>query len=896
MPEGKQLSFQYGEVSPSIRYRSDTVFRNAALFKLYNGFVRKEGGISNRPGMVMIAEHPDQTYVPVGKQDPKVVFHRFKNSETGEDRIISVAERWFLDVVGGTYANRILVYDREFSETSDITTVSGGPVIRGEVTEVEDLTCIHYGEADGTFSIANQSIALNTGAGDEYVNSSFNMDTQDATTAAAGTISTPLSLSGSAPLDIPVTYKLTSINAEGQEKTVFTEVYAAGHPHQFLGARFTITGIYFDKAFRYNIYRASGSTNGVFGLVDSIVPTTTGVQNYTFTDFIITADILNGPPTDHRLWGEGKLSFGTFNVLYTATRMMKYQQRLFISYQDDEIDSNTLGVSKLGSLKMLSTPIIYNDIGAFEFNLPVRYSGSVVHMLALERAIIFTEDDVFMVAGATEQGVITPSQPNPILISSEGCSPVVAPRNVGNVAFYVNSDHSKIMRIEVSSSGQTEINEISILSNHFFSEDLIRLEYVKTPDADFVYVLRRDGKIITVQVSADTVGFSLYETEGRVEDICALPSDFRFSADSEYVSATEINRNKRPTEGLMCTVIRDGVRYIEAMYPRQDVLDEGFNYADASKYFGTRLSRASSGEYIAVGAPATATDGHYCESFAEIAPIAINIPLGGGYDAGEATRLWAQTDLSTTVGAATYLDFYYEDDDGYTRTIRWTRTGSPNWNGGASTFNVDGYFNADVPLVLRNVLNSPTFSISTYEALGYATRYSIPINQVTGLTHLANKDVSVFADNEVISSPLNPSDTFTTLTVSGAGVLDLPDYFGYGVVGLPYVFEMETLPLEPSDNRTLVSENKIINEAGIAFDKTRGGYASDQSSADDVSKMEPIVFRENEDFDAPSESFTGHIDVNFSGSYDRDSRAKIKQVDPLPMTVLSVYPKGVSGG
>lgn len=892
MPEGKQLSFQYGEVSPSLRYRSDAAFRSSALYTAKNGFIRKEGGFSNRQGTTMIAVHPRQNDIPVGNQDPSSIFHSFKN-DSGEDRLLSVT----IEFISGIpiYREYIYSYDKEFVQGSDFTGSGGGLAKKCELTQVEDITVLHYGEVDNTKSLS--AIVEDTVGPDEYTSGLFTLDIFDdsVNNGGAATISGALLVSGQAPLDIPATYLITSVDPDGVERVCFTQAYSAGHPHQFLAARWILSNAFFSVDNRYNIYRSAGSANGVYGLVDSIIPSTDGVQTYTFTDFIVTADITFGPPTDNRLWGEGKDFAPNEVLLSTATRLMKYQQRLFVSYQDAEIDKNTIGVSKLGSLKMLSAPHIYRDTEAFEFNLPVRYSGAPLHMLAMERGLVFTEEGVFMIAGATEQGVITPSQPNPILVSSEGCSDVVAPRNSGNTGYFINDDHSKLIRVEISVSGQPVFQEINVLSNHFFREDLIRLEIVKTIDADFVYILRRDGKVICATVSATSVGFSLMDFEAKVEDICSVTSDFRFSEFSEFQSATAIERNKKPTNSLLLTIVRDGVRYIEIMHPRQDHEAEGFMYADAAKYFGARLARQNDGTYFNVGAPATATDGHYCNSFSQVEPVSLVNTGGTTYQAGELTRVYAQADLSTTLGAATYIDFFYDDSDGYKRTIRFERAGAPNWDG--SVFFIEGFFDANVPAELQNVLNAPAFSVTPdYDQNGLITRYALPINQVTGLSHLANKEVSVFADGFVVSSPNNPTDTYSTLSVDGAGSLSLPDYYSYGYVGLPYEAEMETLPIEPSDNRSLVSENKILNEATIAFDNTQGVYVSDDSSAEDVGRMDPVVFRENEDFDALPENFSGAVDVNFSGSYSRDSRVKIKQVDPLPMTVLSVYPKGVSGG
>jgi len=206
-----------------------------------------------------------------------------------------------------------------------------------------------------------------------------------------------------------------------------------------------------------------------------------------------------------------------------------------------------------------------------------------------------------------------------------------------------------------------------------------------------------------------------------------------------------------------------------------------------------------------------------------------------------------------------------------------------------------GYFEEDVPAQLQDVT-----TLNPSDKLAKQTRWVIPVNFVTtNLDIMIGDEVSVFADGEVISSPLSDNDTLDTLTVvdnGWAGEVGLPDYYGYGVVGLPYAFEMETLDLEPADGRTFTHEKVAISEIGIALENSRHGLMSQSTTGGDVTKMEEIPYQGVNDLGAAPENFSGHIYRPVQGEWSDQRRVKIKQVDPLPITVLSVYPRGMSGG
>ena len=226
--------------------------------------------------------------------------------------------------------------------------------------------------------------------------------------------------------------------------------------------------------------------------------------------------------------------------------------------------------------------------------------------------------------------------------------------------------------------------------------------------------------------------------------------------------------------------------------------------------------------------------------------------------------------------------------------------------------------NTDTPIPddALGVLDSTTLSAD--KKLEIATNWSPLSKIVTGLTHLAGKKVSVFADNEVVSSPLAPSNSpkrETILTVDSEGTLELPRYFEWGLVGLPYSFEMESLQIEAQDHRTLIGGHIIINELGIALNNTREGVTVATIAEESTDPLEGKSFRimdENIrcrpqdperfiDFcsDTDSENngtFSGIVVPQLQGVWSSGGRVRIANVDPTPVTVNAIYPKGISSG
>lgn len=150
-------------------------------------------------------------------------------------------------------------------------------------------------------------------------------------------------------------------------------------------------------------------------------------------------------------------------------------------------------------------------------------------------------------------------------------------------------------------------------------------------------------------------------------------------------------------------------------------------------------------------------------------------------------------------------------------------------------------------------------------------------SSLSGLYHLEGEDLSILANGA----------THSNRTVSGGGV-SLDFSATSGAVGFSYVSEMETLRIESgSQDGTSQGKPKRIHDITIRFYETVGAeVGSDSGSAD------RIFFRDSSmNMDEAVPLFTGDKEIEFAGGFVEGDRIYVRQSQPLPMTVLALYPR-----
>ena len=151
---------------------------------------------------------------------------------------------------------------------------------------------------------------------------------------------------------------------------------------------------------------------------------------------------------------------------------------------------------------------------------------------------------------------------------------------------------------------------------------------------------------------------------------------------------------------------------------------------------------------------------------------------------------------------------------------------------------------------------------------------------ISGLNHLEGEEVSILADGA----------THPNKTVS-SGAITLDRSATKVKVGLPYVSLLQTMRIDAgSQNGTSQSKTKRIYEITARLYESIG-----IEIGPDLDNMERIPFRSSANLmDSGVNVFTGDKDIEFRGNYETDGFIFVRQNQPLPLTVLSLYPRLVT--
>jgi hypothetical protein len=148
---------------------------------------------------------------------------------------------------------------------------------------------------------------------------------------------------------------------------------------------------------------------------------------------------------------------------------------------------------------------------------------------------------------------------------------------------------------------------------------------------------------------------------------------------------------------------------------------------------------------------------------------------------------------------------------------------------------------------------------------------------ISGLDHLEGETVSILADgsthpNKVVSSGGITLDRSSTKVK----------------VGLPYVSLLQTMRIDAgANNGTSQSKTKRIYEITARLYESIG-----IEIGPDLNNMERIPFRSSANLmNSGINVFTGDKEIEFRGNYETDGFIFVRQNQPLPLTVLSLYPR-----
>jgi hypothetical protein len=154
------------------------------------------------------------------------------------------------------------------------------------------------------------------------------------------------------------------------------------------------------------------------------------------------------------------------------------------------------------------------------------------------------------------------------------------------------------------------------------------------------------------------------------------------------------------------------------------------------------------------------------------------------------------------------------------------------------------------------------------------TDWQLALKTFTNLHHLEGETVSVLADGNVHPQAVVENGSITLQ--NNAAVVH---------VGLPYTSDFETLDIAQMRERA-----KLIPKVNLLVESSRGIF-----TGPDADRLFEWKQRATEFYDEPIATYTGLVEVQTAGKWDKNGRIFVRQSDPLPVTILAAIPEVAMG-
>lgn len=154
------------------------------------------------------------------------------------------------------------------------------------------------------------------------------------------------------------------------------------------------------------------------------------------------------------------------------------------------------------------------------------------------------------------------------------------------------------------------------------------------------------------------------------------------------------------------------------------------------------------------------------------------------------------------------------------------------------------------------------------------------ITTVTGLDHLEGESLAILADGSV-HPPRTVVDGSITLQRAASEIH----------AGLGYVSDIETLDLVSQVGGAGQAKQKKISALTLKVELSRGFWAG--NTEDTLTEFKQ---RTDEDYGVPTRMTTGIEKIILDPAWKSNGRLLVRQIDPLPLTILAVIPSVSIGG
>ena len=475
------------------------------------------------------------------------------------------------------------------------------------------------------------------------------------------------------------------------------------------------------------------------------------------------------------------------------------------------------------------------DDDAIIYTIASNQVNAIRFMTATRTLIIGTAGGEFTVSGGGTDSAITPTN---ILIkkqSNHGAANVDSIA-VGNATLFLQRAKRKLRELAYNFDVDGYLApDMTILAEHITEGGITQMAYQQEPN-QIIWGVRSDGELVglTYQREQQVTAWHRHIFGGRFGNATITVTDYANIADGTRIIFTKADGTT--TTFTSATSSTTGK----------------FHTTSSNNQTATNLKTL-----IDADSDFTATVSSNVVTITETSPLSTGFLTVKSLD--DSTRL-AKTDEGKAVCESVAV--IPTDDTEYQTWVIVKRT----INGSTRRF-VEYINNFDF-----TETNNTTFNFLD-SALSYSGSAATTIS---GLDHLEGQTVSILADGA----------THPDKTVS-SGSVTLDRSATNVKLGLAYKSILQTMRLNAgSQNGTSQAKTKRIYEITIRLYESVGVEVGES-----LDNMERIPFRTSSDpMDEGIPVFTGDKTVEFRGNYDTDGFIFVRQTQPLPLTILSLYP------
>ena len=623
MPVLALPSFAKGVIAPSLYARVDTNMYKTALRTARNCIIHPYGGVSNRPGALLIGPVKDHTNPPrlfrfhLGTTDQYVLefgneYMRVIRNDgfvlnasinitaitqanpivvTAVAHGLSDGEEVFISGVGGmvqlqnmrfivtnSTTNTLQLQNQVTGEYVDSRNysafTSGGTV--AEIFELAtpylqaDLETVKMVQNGNTLTITHPSYAPRDLTRSGHNNWTLSTLTFAPTLGTPGSVNVATNTSGSQTTK----YQVTAISdTDGS-----FEESLAGSAETTTGAvppDNTITWATVTNAQRYAVYRQD---NGIYGLLGE-------TEELTFKDVNIATDLSIGPPR----------SRNPFVSTFPAASGY-FEQRQVYGATDVEPDKSWYSQTGLRLNMSVSNPLQADD--AITASLSSQDVQEIRHYISLEDLIVFTNAGEWRVNSGPDSAFSadTIKQKQQTNWGSSHRVPII----MGRTILFLEDGDARVRSLGFSLQEDGYVGtDMTILANHLLAEEgpnkwiAVDWTHSQFPEPR-IFIVRSDGKVLTMTFNQEqeVIAWTVWDTKGKYESCTSLRRSVNAVEDGVYFVI------KRTINGQV-------VRFIERVYSRKfsDPRDQFF--VDAGHLFDNpvTLNNITSADPLVITAP-----------------------------------------------------------------------------------------------------------------------------------------------------------------------------------------------------------------------------------------------------------------------------------------------------